>query len=106
MRHSGPVRGCLRMAILTRERLVVRRVQVAVRTDRAIMRNAEIGVIKGRPQPARSHPGGVAGQAGGWIQRGYAVRHGPALGSRALPGRLLGTITIRVRRRETNAAYG
>ena len=61
MRHSGPVRGCLRMAILTRERLVVRRVQVAVRTDRAIMRNAEIGVIKGRPQPARSHPRSVAG---------------------------------------------
>jgi len=61
MRHSGPVRGWPRMAILTRERLIVRRDQVAVRTDRAIMRNAEPGVIKGRPQPASSHPRGVAG---------------------------------------------
>ena len=67
MRHSGPVRGCLRMAILTRERLIVRRVQVAVRTDRAIMRNAEPGVIKGRPQPARGDPRGVAGQASGRV---------------------------------------
>src|SRR4029077_17072488 len=65
MRHSGSVRGCPGMAILTRERLIIRRNQVAVRTDRAIMRNAEISVIKGRPQPARGDPRGVAGHRGG-----------------------------------------
>src|SRR5258706_13745790 len=63
MRHSRPVRVWRRMAILTRERLIVRRNQVAVRTDRAIMRNAEPAVIKGRPEPGGGGPRAVAGHA-------------------------------------------
>src|SRR6267143_5375904 len=55
------VRTSARMAVDAGERRVVRRDQVAVRTDRAIMRNAEPGVIKGRPQPAGGDPRGVAG---------------------------------------------
>src|SRR5207245_9446938 len=78
MRHSGSVRVWRGMAILTGERLIIRRDQVAVRTDRAIMRNAEIGVIKGRPQPARGDPRSVAGQASGWVQRGNVVWHDAA----------------------------
>jgi len=49
------------MAVNAGELRVVRRDQVAVRTDRAIMRNAEPGVIKGRPLPAGGDPRGVAG---------------------------------------------
>ena len=97
MRHSGPVRGCLRMAILTRKRLIVRRNQVAVRTDRAIVRNAEPGVIKGRAQPARGDPRNVAGQASGRVQRGNMVRHGAAERHGALPSGLVAAIAIRVR---------
>ena len=60
MRHARPMR-IPRVAVNARELRVVRRDQVAVRTDRAIMRNAEPGVIKGRPQPAGGDPRGVAG---------------------------------------------
>jgi len=42
------VRTSARMAVDAGERRVVRRDQVAVRTDRAIMRNAEPGVISRR----------------------------------------------------------
>jgi len=60
MRHARLVRRP-RVAVNARELRVVRRDQVAIRTDRAVMRNAEPGVIKGRPQPAGGHPRGVAG---------------------------------------------
>jgi len=85
------------MAILTRERLVVRRNQVTVRTDRAIVRNAEPGVIKGRAQPTRGDPRSVAGQASGRVQRGNVVRHGAAERHGALPSGLVAAIAIRVR---------
>src|SRR5947207_14706663 len=97
MRHSGPVRGCLRMAILTRERLIVRRNQVAVRTDRAIMRYAELAVSKGRPEPTGGDPRSVAGQASGRVQGGNVVRHDAAERHGALPSSLVAAITIRVR---------
>ena len=98
MRHSGPVRVWRRMAILTSERLIVRRHLVAVRTDRAIVRNAEPGVIKGRAQPAGGDPRGMAGHASGRVQRGNVVRHGAAERHGALPSGLVASIAIRVRR--------
>ena len=60
MRHAGPVRSRHRVTILTRERLIVRRNNVTIRTDRAMMRNDEPGVIKSRPQPAGGDPRSVA----------------------------------------------
>ena len=101
MRHSGPVRGCPRMAILTRERLIVRRNQVAVRADRAIVRNAERAVRKGRAQPTRGGPRDVAGQASGRVQRGNVVRHGAAERHGALPSGLVAAVAIRVRSSKT-----
>src|SRR6266404_4536909 len=83
------VRIGARMTVDTRELRVVRRDQVAVRTDRAIVRNAEPSVIKGRAQPAGGDPRSVAGQASGRVQRGNVVRHGAAERLRAQPGRLL-----------------
>ena len=61
VRHARPVSSCPRMAHDARESRVVRRIYVAVRAHRAIVRNAEPGVIKGRPQPAGGDPRGVAG---------------------------------------------
>ena len=98
MRHSSPVRVWRRMATLTRERLIVRRNQVAVRTDRTIVRNAEPGVIKGRAQPTRGDPRSVAGEASGRVQRGNVVRHSAAERLRAQPSRLMASIAIRTRR--------
>jgi len=85
------------MATLTRERLIVRRNQVAVRTDRAIVRNAEPGVIKGRTQPARGDPRSVAGDASGRVQRGNVVRHSTAKSHGTLPSGLVAAVAIRVR---------
>jgi hypothetical protein len=98
MRHSGPVRSWYRMATLTRERLIVRRDQVAVGAYRAMVRNAEPGVIKGRAQPAGRDPRSVAGHASGRVQRGNVVRHGAAERHGALPSGLVAPIAIRVRR--------
>src|SRR5437773_5910227 len=83
------VRISARMAVNAGERRVVRRNQVAIRTDRAIMRYAEPGVIKGRAQPTRGDPGDVAGQASGRVQRGNVVRHGAAERHGALPSGLV-----------------
>jgi len=43
--HARLVRSWLRMAVDARERRVVGRVHMAVRTDRAMVRNAEPGVL-------------------------------------------------------------
>ena len=95
------VRISARMAVNAGERRVVRRNQVAIRTDRAIMRYAEPGVIKGRAQPTRGDPGDVAGQASGRVQRGNVVRHGAAERHGALPSGLVAAVAIRVRHRES-----
>ena len=92
------VRISARMAVNAGERRVVRRNQVAIRTDRAIMRYAEPGVIKGRAQPTRGDPRDVAGQASGRVQRGNVVRHGAAERHGALPSGLVAAVAIRVRR--------
>jgi hypothetical protein len=92
------VRIGARMTIDAGERRVVRRDQVAVRTDRAIVWNAEPSVIKGRAQPAGSDPRSMAGQASGRVQRGNVVRHSAAKRLRAQPGRVMAPIAIRTRR--------
>ena len=61
--HAGPVRTRLRMAVDTRERRIVRRDLVAVRADRAVVRNAEVRMVEYRPQPGGGHVGGVTAYA-------------------------------------------
>jgi hypothetical protein len=97
MRHSGPVSVWRRMAILTRERLIVRRNQVAVGAHRAMVGNTERAVSKSRPQPARGDPRSVAGQASGRVQRGNVVRYCAAERHGALPSDLVAAVAIRVR---------
>ena len=86
------------MTVDAGEHRVVRRDQVAVQTDRAIVRNAKPCVIKGRAQPAGGDPRNMAGQASGRVQRGNVVRHSAAKRLRAQPGRLMASIAIRSRR--------
>ena len=63
VRHARLVRGRLRMAIDARKYQVVRRIQVTVRTHRAVVRNPEVGMVEYRPQPGRGRVGSVAGRA-------------------------------------------
>ena len=79
------------------ERRIVRRNDVAIGADRALVRNAEPGVVKGRPQPARGDPRCMAGYASRRVQCGNVIRHGAAERLRAQPGRLMASIAIRVR---------
>ena len=63
---------------------VVRRHLVAVRTDRVMVGDREIGVVEGGPQPAR---GCVAGIARCRISRSDVVRDSAAQRLRAVPFR-------------------
>ena len=92
------VRISARMAVNAGERRVVRRNQVAIRTDRAIMRYAELAVSKGRPEPTGGDPRSVAGQASCRVQGGNVVRHDAAERHGALPSGLVAAVAIRVRR--------
>src|SRR5205807_2277566 len=100
VRHAGPVRSRLRMAILTRELLVVRRNNVAIRAHRPVVRNAEKSMIENCAQPSRRHPRGVASDASCRIARRHVIWHVPAKRRRALPRRLMAPVAIRIRRRE------
>jgi len=75
VRHAGPVRSRLRMAILTRELLVVRRNNVAIRAHRPVVRNAEKSMIENCAQPSRRHPRGVASDASCRIARRHVIWH-------------------------------
>ena len=75
VRHAGPVRSRLRMAILTRELLVVRLNNVAIRAHRPVVRNAEKSMIENCAQPSRRHPRGVASDASCRIARRHVIWH-------------------------------
>jgi hypothetical protein len=64
VRHARLVCGRLRMAIDARKYQVVRRIQVAVRTHRTVVRNPEVSMVKYRSQPGSGHVRSVAGRAG------------------------------------------
>jgi len=61
--HARPVSIRLRMAVNARERRVVRRNQVAVRADRAVVRNAEVSMVEYRSKPGGGYVCSVAGHA-------------------------------------------
>jgi len=87
----------LRVAIDAGERGVVRRDEMAIGTHRAVVRNREVGMVKRRAEPGS---GVVTRVAGGRVARGDVVGDGAAQRDRALPGREVATVTIRVRSRE------
>jgi len=61
--HARPVRIGLRMAVDTREHRVVGRDLVAVRADRAVVRNPEVSMVEHRPEPGGGYVGSVASHA-------------------------------------------
>lgn len=69
VRHTRLMGGWPGVAINTGERSVVRRHDMAVGTNRAIVGNSEIRMVKGRAKPIRGDPSGVASHASGWILR-------------------------------------
>jgi len=82
----------LGVAVDTRERGVVRRNEVAVRTHRPVMWNGEIGVIKDRTQPVRS---GVTGRAGRGETGCNVIRNRSAECGCAVPGSHVAAIAVR-----------
>ena len=67
---------------------------VAIIADRTVMRNREIGVVKGRTQPGC---GGVTGIAGCRVTSGKVVWHRPAQGLRAGPSSQMAAVAGGVR---------
>ena len=67
---------------------------MAIRADRTIVRDLEIGVVEGRPQPGR---GCMAGIAGCRIACRDVVRHRAAQRLCAIPIRLMAAVAGRVR---------
>jgi len=90
------VRSC--MADDAREDRVVRRVGMAVRADRPVMRLFEPRMVEGRAEPVGSSPGRMAGHASGRVLRGDVIWHAATKSLCALPGCEVATIAIRVRR--------
>ena len=95
--HARPVRARLRMAVDTREHRIVRRDLVAVRANRAVVRNAEIRMVEHRPQPGGGHPGRMAGRASCRIRSGHMIRNRGAIVLRARKIGLVAAVTIRRR---------
>ena len=76
---------------------IVRRIDVAVCTDRLVVRYSEPRVVESRPEPIRRDPGGMAGYTGGRVLRGNVIRHCTAKRLGAQPCRLMTSVAIRVR---------
>ena len=93
MRHPGPVRVSVRVAIDARKLRVVGRNLVAVRANRSVVWDRKPGVIKGRPCPRGRRVAGVAGRR---IAGGDVVRDGAAERLRARPIGLMAAIASRV----------
>jgi len=70
------------VAIDTRKTGVVRGNLVAIVANRAVMRNREVGVVKGSAEPAC---GCMAGIASRWVARRDVIGHRAAEGLRAVP---------------------
>lgn len=79
---------------------VVRRVNVAVRADRAMVRFFEPGVVERRAKPIGCGPSGMAGYASRGIHGGNVIRHAATKSLGALPGGQMATVAVGVRRSE------
>jgi len=87
-----------RMANDARENRIVRRVRVAVRAHRPVMRFFEPRMVEGRAEPVGGSPGRMARHASGRVLRGDVIRHAATKSLCALPGCEVATVAIRIRR--------
>ena len=99
MRHPGPVRSRVRVAVLTRELLVVGRNCVAIaahpRYTSDWVRKPEEGMVENRARPSRSRPGRVTGSARRGIIRRHVIRHVGAISLSVREIRLMAAVAIR-----------
>ena len=95
MRHARLVCRRFRMAVLTRHYLVIRRIDVAIGTYRAIVRNPEPRVVEDRAQPCRGYISGVAGDASRPVIRRDVVRRARAVSLRIRVVILMAAVAIR-----------
>jgi len=95
--HARPVRTRLRMAVDTREHGIVRRDLMAVRADRAVVGNAEIGMVEYRPQPGCGHVGRMAAYARCRVGRGHVIRNVRAIVLRVREVGLVAAVAVRGR---------
>jgi len=70
---------------------------MAIRANRAMVRDGEVSVVEGGAEPVR---GGVASIAGGRVPGGDVIRHAAAKSLRAVPFRQVASIADRIRRSE------
>jgi len=73
---------------------VIRRINVAIRARRAVVRNPEVRVVEDSTKPRLSHPRRVARGASGRIGRGYVIRNITAVGLRVRVISLVAAVTI------------
>ena len=97
MRHASPVRIRRCVTSLTRERFIVRRIDVTITADGPVVRNPEICVIENCTKPCLGHPRRMAGNARRWIIRRHVIGHGGPVGLGVHIVRLVATIAIRRR---------
>ena len=102
--HSTVIRIRLRLAgmrriprmtsVNAREDDVIRRIDMAIRADRALMRNFEPRVIENCAEPRSGHPRCVATYAGRRIVCSDVIRHGGPIGLCICVIRLVASIAI------------
>ena len=74
---------------------IIRRINMAIRTARTVVRNPEVSMVEDRTQPGGGHPGRVAGEAGGRIIRRDVIRHAGAISLSVYEIRLMAAVAIR-----------
>ena len=74
---------------------IVRRVDMAIGTARAVVRNPEIGMVENRAQPSGGYISGVASDASGRIIRRDVIWDGCAISLSVREIRLVAAIAIR-----------
>jgi hypothetical protein len=97
MRHARPVRGRRRVTSLTRERFIVRRIDVTITADGPVVRNPEIRVIENCTKPRLGDPRRMAGNARCRIIRRDVIRNCGAISLRVRVVGLMAAIAIRRR---------
>lgn len=89
---AGLIVRAPRVAVDARKAGVVRGDLVAIAANRAIMRNAEKGVVKRRAEPTR---GCVTARAGRWVSRRDMVWHAAAERLRTVPVGQVAAVAVR-----------
>ena len=81
----------------TRENRIVRRIDMAIGTRRALVRNPEVRMVEHCPQPGGGHISSVAAYTSRRVRRGDVIRNCGAISLRVRIIRLVAAVAIRCR---------